>query len=514
MIEVAAVFFMSCALSLLLTPIVRRVAGYFQCLDCPSDRKVHTRPIPRLGGIALYLAFYLPFIGAIFYPPFMGEGIASRCSLEWIVVGSTLVFLLGVVDDIVRLKAVPKLTVQVIAAFCAYLGGLGICRIDLPWDSVLTLGSFSLPVTLFWFVLVINAINLVDGLDGLAAGLTLFASLVLLALSVIAGKYLVAMGLAAVAGVSLGFLRYNFYPACIFMGDSGSYFLGYMLAALSILGSMKSEATVAILIPIIALGVPLVDAVLAPLRRIVLGKHPFKPDRNHIHHKLLKLGLTHRNAVLLLYGATILLGVFTLLIVKFHDERSALILLALGVIVVIALRRLGYLEYVAVERIMGYIKDVSDEAGMRRQRRAFLDKQIAIDESRNAAEMWGGVVEALRLLNVDRAEIHFDGVRFELPEERHYRWQKEDAQDSCIMSDGTVSDQDSEEHGHRIFSVELPLTDTKKRYGTLHLKKDVVLDPINYYTLRRIEHLRRSIVRKLRVLEDAEQKHDAGATEK
>ena len=287
-----------------------------------------------------------------------------------------------------------------------------------------------------------------------------------------------------------------------------------MLAALSILGSMKSEATVAILIPIIALGVPLVDAVLAPLRRIVLGKHPFKPDRNHIHHKLLKLGLTHRNAVLLLYGATILLGVFTLLIVKFHDERSALILLALGVIVVIALRRLGYLEYVAVERIMGYIKDVSDEAGMRRQRRAFLDKQIAIDESRNAAEMWGGVVEALRLLNVDRAEIHFDGVRFELPEERHYRWQKEDAQDSCVMSGGTVSDEDSEEHGHRIFSVELPLTDTKKRYGTLHLKKDVVLDPINYYTLRRIEHLRRSIVRKLRVLEDAEQKHDAGATEK
>lgn len=506
---------MSCALSLLLTPIVQRVAGFFQCVDCPSDRKVHTRPIPRLGGIALYLAFYLPFIGAIFYPPLMGDEIVSKCSLGWIVVGSTLVFLLGVVDDIVRLKAVSKLAVQVIAAFCAYTGGLGICRIDLPWDSVLTLGSFSMPVTLFWFILVINAINLVDGLDGLAAGLTLFASLVLLALSIIAGKYLVAMGLAALAGVSLGFLRYNFYPACIFMGDSGSYFLGYMLAALSILGSMKSQATVAILIPIIALGVPLVDAVMAPLRRILLGKHPFSPDKNHIHHKLLKLGLTHRDAVLLLYGATILLGGFTLLIVRIHDERSALMLLALGVIVVFALRRLGYLEYVAVERVMSYFKDLSDEAGMRRHRRAFLEKQIAIDESSNATEMWSGVVEALRLLNVDRAEIHFDGVRFELPEERHYRWQKEDGKGSCIL-DGTVPvpDQNSEEHGHRILSVELPLTDTKKRYGTLHLKKDVVLDPINYYTLRRIEHLRRSIVRKLRVLEDAEQKHNAGVTEK
>jgi UDP-GlcNAc:undecaprenyl-phosphate/decaprenyl-phosphate GlcNAc-1-phosphate transferase len=498
------VFASSCALSLLLTPIVRKVACFFDCVDSPTNRKVHTQPVPRLGGIALYLAFYLPFLGSYLYLPSMWGEIATHCSAWWILAGSTLVFGMGVFDDIFRLKPGVKLCVQLVAAYSAYMGGLGICRLELPWHSVLTLGGFAMPVTMLWFVLVINGINLIDGLDGLAAGVTLFASLVLLAVSLMSGKYLVAAGLAALAGANLGFLRYNFNPACIFMGDSGSYFLGYMLAALSILGSMKSEATVAILIPIIALGVPLLDTVMAPIRRIILGKKPFHPDKSHIHHKLLKLGLTHRNAVLLMYGATILLGVFTLLIVRIEDRRSALLLLLLVPIMFVGLRRLGYLNYLGHERILGYMRDVADETGLKKHRRAFLDKQIAIDESQSADEMWSKVGDALQILKVDVAEIQFDGVRFEVPEDRRYEWRKADDVEETMINDPNVS-QDPEELEHRTFYLELPLTDSRKRYGTLHLKKDIVSDPLSYYTLRRIEHLRRSIVRKMRSFEETEE---------
>ena len=166
------------------------------------------------------------------------------------------------------------------------------------------LGWLSLPLTVFWFLLVLNALNLIDGLDGLASGITLFVALTLLIVWDSPSNLIVAMALAALAGASLGFLRYNFHPASIFLGDSGSYFLGYNLAALSILGSLKSEAAVAILIPIVALGVPVIDALWSPVRRFILGQRIFTPDRDHIHHRLLKLGYTHRRAVLLLYAIT------------------------------------------------------------------------------------------------------------------------------------------------------------------------------------------------------------------
>jgi UDP-GlcNAc:undecaprenyl-phosphate GlcNAc-1-phosphate transferase len=272
------------------------------------------------------------------------------------------------------------------------------------------------------------------------------------------------------------------------MGDGGSYFLGFMLASLSILGSIKSQATVAILIPIIALGLPLVDTVIAPVRRFLMGKELFHADKSHIHHKLLRLGLSQRRAVLLLYGVNILLGLVAILLVKAQDRNAALILLVLGVCVIAGIRKLGYLEYLAVDKMVGYVQDVTDVMGLSKDRRTFLDRQMAIGEAADIEQLWDRITDALELLRIDRAEIRFDGVCCAAGEDNFYCWYGR-----------ATTDVPGPSQENRFLSISLPLVDEHKSYGTLYLAKDVIIDPISHYTLRRVEHLRRSIVRKLTV---------------
>jgi UDP-GlcNAc:undecaprenyl-phosphate GlcNAc-1-phosphate transferase len=489
---IMTIFCLSLGLAFLLTPAAGRVARYYQLVDPPSQRKVHKQPIPRIGGVAIYLAVFLPFLVFMVhrYQSTLLDQFYVTPSLLWALAGATLVFLMGLMDDIYRLRPWVKLAVQVVAAVLAYLGGIRIAQMELPWGSAWSMGWLSLPVTVLWFLLVVNAINLIDGLDGLAAGISLFVSLVMLALCIMGDRFLVATGLAAVAGACLGFLRYNFNPASIFMGDCGSYLLGYLLAALTVLGSIKSQATVTILIPIIALGLPLMDTLLAPVRRFLVGQELFKPDKSHIHHRLMKLGLTQRNAVLLMYGATILLGVCALGMVHVRDTRAGLILVLLAAIMILGIRRLGYLEYLGVGKMIGYFHDVTDEMGFNKERRTFLNHQIVISQTHDPSEMWDRVTDALQLLRIDQAEMQFNGVRFPVPD--HGRW----GYGSC--ADG----QDQGECHHQVFSLDLPLLDERKSYGTLHLKKNLLLDPVNHYTLRRIEHLRRTVVRKLHAFEE------------
>jgi len=277
MTTIIFIFILSLVISLILTPLVKSIALRYKLVDQPSKRKVHSQPIPRIGGVGIYLAFFLPFVSVLFYKTQVLELLSPDTQLIHLIIGASLAFGLGLTDDLRSLGPKSKFAVQIVAALIAYAGGIRISVIFLPVIQNWYLGMLSLPVTVLWFVLVMNAINLIDGLDGLAAGVTLFASLVLLMLCVTSGKLLVGMGLAALGGATLGFLRYNFNPASIFMGDSGSYFLGYTLAALSIMGSIKSQATVAILIPVIALGVPLIDTVWATLRRFILGQRLFSP---------------------------------------------------------------------------------------------------------------------------------------------------------------------------------------------------------------------------------------------
>ncbi len=491
MTTIIFIFILSLVFSLILTPLVKSIALRFNLVDQPSERKVHAQPIPRIGGVGIYLAFFLPFVSVLFYSTQVLELLSPDAQITHLIIGASIAFGLGLTDDLRGLGPKPKFAVQILAALIAYMGGIRITVIYLPLIQDWYLGLFSMPVTLLWFVLVINAINLIDGLDGLAAGVTLFASLILLILCVTSGKLMVAMGLAALGGATLGFLRYNFNPASIFMGDSGSYFLGYTLAALSIMGSIKSQATVAMLIPVIALGVPLIDTVWATLRRFILGQRLFHPDSGHFHHRLLKHGFTHRKAVLCLYAVTVTLGIVSLLLVNVRDDRAALILLLIGIAAFVGIRKLGYLEYLAMDKVYGWFRDVTDEAGFTHERRSFLNFQVEISQSSDMKELWSNVCKALDKLGFDMAEMDLESMPLLRDEKMKERltWRREGF-DNC--------DDICKEY---LMRLELPLVNgDNKSCGTIWLVKDLRREAVTQYTLRRVEHLRRTIINTLKKL--------------
>jgi len=489
MTAILGVFFAAFVLSLILTPLAGKIAYRYNLLDLPSERKLHSRPLPRIGGIAIYLAFFLSLL-----PLWFGDipgGMKLSRQMIYLILGASLAFGLGFADDLRPLGYRLKFAVQIISASLAYWGGIKIYVLALPGITDWRMGLASFPVTVLWFVLVINAINLTDGLDGLAAGLTLFASMVLLLFCVNTGRFTVATALAALGGASLGFLRYNFNPASVFMGDGGSYFLGYMLAALSIMGSMKSQTTVALLVPFIVMGYPLMDTLLAPIRRFILGQRLFHADKDHLHHKLLKYGLTHRNAVLLLYGITILMGILSLMIVHTRNEQSAMILLVFGIAVFAGVKKLGYFDYLAADKVYDWFKDMSDEAGITRERRSFLNLQVEIGKSGTVNDLWINICIALRMLKFDMAEMQLTDMQEKIRSERHW------------TRDGFNTR--NEICGHCVMKLELPLLDNgNQSYGTLWLVKDLRRDAISHYTLRRVEHLRRTVIEALKKIEQCQ----------
>jgi UDP-GlcNAc:undecaprenyl-phosphate GlcNAc-1-phosphate transferase len=286
----------------LLTPLVRMLAFRLGAVARPGGRHVHQRAIPRLGGVGIAVAFFTPLavLGTTVAPIREALG-QDGMRLTGLVVGGLLMCALGVVDDTKGIRAIYKLFAQIAVALFAYKCGFNIVAIHVPFVGDVSLGVLDLPLTVLWIIGVVNAINLIDGLDGLAAGVVLFAAGTNLYLSYQGGSVFVALLSASTAGAAFGFLFYNFNPARIFMGDSGSYFLGYVLAVTAIV-SQKASTAVSLLVPMIALGVPIFDTLFAMVRRILERRSVFSPDRGHIHHRLLDMGITHRRAVLIIYG--------------------------------------------------------------------------------------------------------------------------------------------------------------------------------------------------------------------
>jgi UDP-GlcNAc:undecaprenyl-phosphate GlcNAc-1-phosphate transferase len=482
MVTVLTVFLLAALVALVVTPPVSAAARRLGVLDRPSERKVHGEPIPRAGGVAIFVAVAVSLGAPFLYGTSLSEHVSWDAPRLAFWLGALLVFGLGLWDDVKRLRPRVKLLIQVGGALVAYLGGARIHGLVLPWGPAWELGWLSLPVTVFWFVLLMNAMNLIDGLDGLAAGVSLFACVVLGTLCVTAGRMVEAFGFAAIAGACLGFLRYNFNPASVFMGDSGAYLLGYLMAGMSILGSLKSQAAVAILIPIVALGVPLMDTMLATVRRFLLGAGVFKADRDHLHHRLVRMGFTHQRAVLVIYGVTVGLGVVSLVLVYLRDFRAGLVLLLLGVIAVLAIRKLGYLEYLAAEKFLGWFQDLSDELGLRRDRRTFLGRQVEIYQSRSMEEMWERVAGTARNLGMDFVELKV--------------W---DGEGVLTFRRGAVEGAGLEEGKLRGFDparamyISLPLSARGRRLGVMCLAKDISEGPLPRHALRRIEQLRRTV---------------------
>jgi UDP-GlcNAc:undecaprenyl-phosphate GlcNAc-1-phosphate transferase len=328
------------------TPWVRNLAHSRGWLDDPKlERKVHDKPIPRVGGIAIAIGFYVPLIGSFLLDNDLSRAwLSNPTDVLGLLAGSVFMLGLGFTDDLWSLSAKSKFLVQTLVALALFYGcDLQIVKLANPFGGdPFALGALSLPVTLLWLVGVVNAINLIDGLDGLATGTSLVSVLTLFVVSLIYPNPITALTCIVLAGALLGFLPYNFNPASIFMGDSGSLFLGFILATTSILGSTKASTAVALAIPILALGFPIMDTTLALYRRVFGGRPMFKGDREHIHHRLLDLGLTHIQAVLTLYAACLALAGVALSMVYVNARQAAVMLGLVGVTALVVSVGLGY----------------------------------------------------------------------------------------------------------------------------------------------------------------------------
>lgn len=271
----------------------------------PGERKVHTQPIPQVGGWAIYLTFLLVVLLTL----------KLKGQLLGILLGGSLILILGTIDDLFNLPAKVKLVGQILAALILLFFGVKISFVTNPLGGMIYLGGWGVLVTVLWVVGITNALNLIDGLDGLAAGISIIAAATFFCLSYLGKPAETILVLSLILmGSSLGFLRYNFSPARVFMGDSGSMFLGFTLSAIAVMGAFKSAATLALLAPILVLGVPILDTAFAIVRRLKSGQPAFQADKEHIHHKLLQLGLSQRQTVLLIYLVSIFLGAIALIL--------------------------------------------------------------------------------------------------------------------------------------------------------------------------------------------------------
>ena len=299
--------------AVLLTPLVRFLAKSRGLLDEPAERKIHDVAVPRLGGIAIATAFYLGLAAALVVGSQRASPLRAADQLVAVLLGAALIVSVGVVDDLFGMRARAKLAAQIAVAIVVVLLGISIDHLDGPWGRI-GLGAWSVPLTVIWFVVVMNAINLIDGLDGLASGVALIGmcAFYLIASASGATPPMAAVLAAAVGGV-LGFLPFNFYPASIIMGDTGAILLGFLLAAAGVAVTQFGSPGAAPWAPVLVLGLPLVDTAWAIVRRALSGAPIFAPDKRHIHHQLLAAGLSQRNAMLVLWVISVALGLVAVL---------------------------------------------------------------------------------------------------------------------------------------------------------------------------------------------------------
>ena len=294
-------------LSFVLTRVVRNFATVRGWVSVPAlERHLHSSPLPRLGGVAIFLSFFATILLAItigYFVPALSFGISPKL-LFTILIPGFLVFSLGVYDDIHSLGPYVKFAVQAIAGTMVYAGGLRILNLPVLFGHHHFSNFIGFPLTILWILAITNAFNLIDGLDGLAAGSALFSTLVVFVVALLSHSSAVSLTSLVLAGAILGFLRFNFNPATIFLGDCGSLFIGFMLSVLALYGAQKSPTIIAVAIPVVSFGLPILETVLSMVRRFISGRPVFTGDREHIHHKLLEHGLSHRQVVIVLYAVS------------------------------------------------------------------------------------------------------------------------------------------------------------------------------------------------------------------
>lgn len=340
----AYIFGLALIISLLATPLVSKLAFKLGAVDRPDKRKVHSRLMPRLGGLAIYLGFTVTMLVT---------GEVSQ-SMQGLLLGGSVIVLIGVLDDIRDIAPRVKLLGQIAAAVVAVGFGIQVDFISSPFGGIIELNWFNIPwgipLTILWVVGITNAVNLIDGLDGLAGGLSAIAALTLAVIGWREGSPEIVLPALILAASTMGFLRYNFYPAKIFMGDSGSMFLGYTLACLSVIGLAKTATVVSVFIPILILGIPIFDTLFAIIRRYINNQPIFKADKEHLHHRLLAIGLSHRQTVMVIYGVNLVLGASAIWLTSMASDRAVLISIGLIIAIFIGADRIGVLRRKPVAR--------------------------------------------------------------------------------------------------------------------------------------------------------------------
>lgn len=325
LLKVGLAMIVAAAISCALTPLVKLLAKKVGAMDIPKDdRRMHHNPIPRMGGLAIFLGFLISVL--IFQKLQLGS------ELQGILLGAVIILILGVLDDIMTLRALPKFLVQIVAAIIVVVHG---CRIDhfLGW----TLPDWlSYPLSVIWIVAITNAINFIDGLDGLAAGVSAISAgtMLIVALLLVPDPtaMVCAILLAALVGACVGFIPYNFNPATIFMGDTGSTFLGFMLASISIFGLFKTYAVISFAVPFLVLGLPIFDICFAVIRRVAHGQSPMHADRGHVHHRLIDMGFSQKQAVAISYLLSAILGLSAVALTDRSEIRAVIFLIAVIVV--------------------------------------------------------------------------------------------------------------------------------------------------------------------------------------
>ncbi len=334
-------FCIALAVALVITPGVILLAAKTGAMDAPNARKVHKKPIPRIGGIGIYAAFMAAILAVMGFTELTDDVFHELVGL---LVSGTLIVAVGLIDDYKNLPAKVKLLGQILAACVLVAFDVRIDFITDPFGDFIFLEYFAAPATVFWIVGLTNTVNLIDGLDGLAAGVSSIAAVTIFLVALQQDFLLVAVLTAALAGAAIGFLYYNFNPARIFMGDTGSMFLGFMLAGISVIGAVKSAATIALIVPILALGLPILDTAFAIVRRYRGGVPIFKPDKGHLHHRLLDLGFTQRQAVLLMYVISALLGLSAVVLNEVSSGIAVLIVVCVLSAVLFGAKKLGVFQ--------------------------------------------------------------------------------------------------------------------------------------------------------------------------
>ncbi|MFP4521649.1 MAG: hypothetical protein ACLFQK_05840 [Fibrobacterota bacterium] len=346
--------FAALAVSWFLTPYVKNLALSIGAVDKPDGRKIHKGTIPLMGGIAIFIGFAAG-ISFFYFLDYLRGGSASTPDIFserylYILIGGVIILFLGIYDDLRGADAKLKFVVQfAVASFLVYKG-LKIDRLTNPFGGdPIALGWMGVPLTVFWIVGVTNAVNLSDGMDGLASGISMIVAITLSAIAIISNKPVVLLLSLSLAGSLMGFLKYNFNPARIFMGDTGSLFLGYILALISLKEAVVSAATVSLIIPFVALGVPIFDTLFAMVRRIITGASPFSADKDHFHHRLLSFGFNQKQTVFILYFVTLVFGMLALMMTAAQDQTAAGILFLMTMLVFVGIKRLGYIETILVK---------------------------------------------------------------------------------------------------------------------------------------------------------------------